>query len=232
MQGSRQYTKRCEENGIRLIHVFEDEWLYKKDIVKSMILNMLHKTPSKIYARKCEISEVTNKEVKEFLDNNHIQGKCNSSVNIGLYYNGELVSLMTFGKPRINLGSHSQEGSWELVRFCNKLNTSVVGGASRLFKHFITKYQPNNIISYSDNRWATGNMYDKLGFVFDHASAPNYYYVIGLERENRFKYRKDRLIAEGYDPNKTEHEIMLEREIYRIYDCGCKVWKWKSPCNQ
>ena len=74
-------------------------------------------------------------------------------------------------------------------------------------------------------------MYDKLNFKHDHDSTPNYFYIIGDRRENRFKYRKDRLIKEGYDSNKTEHEIMLERGIYRIYDCGTKVWLWKKEDN-
>lgn len=221
-------TKLCESKGIRLIHIFEDEWIDKKEIWKSMLRNIFSKTENKIYARKCVIKEVAHKNKNDFLNSNHIQGTANSLINLGLYYNDELVSLMTFGKPRINMGGKSEEGVWELVRFCNKLNTSVVGGASKLFKHFVKTYNPNEVISYSDKRWAIGNLYEKLGFAHDHDSRPNYYYVIGCNRENRFKYRKDRLIAEGYDPNKTEHEIMLERKIFRIYDCGTKVWKWKQ----
>ena len=221
-------TNECLKNSIRLIHIFEDEWDYKNDILKSMIRNLFHITKNKIYARKCEIKEVTSIESNLFLNKNHIQGKCQSSVNLGLYYNDELVSLMTFGKPRINMGGDKSEGSWELVRFCNKIDTRVIGGASKLFKYFVEKYNPNKVISYSDRRWATGGLYEKLGFVHDHDSAPNYYYVIKSHRENRFKYRKDRLIKEGYGPNKSEHEIMLERGIYRIYDCGCKVWVWKK----
>ena len=53
-------------------------------------------------------------------------------------------------------------------------------------------------------------------------------YVNNMRRMNRFGFRKDVLVKEGYDKDKTEHEIMLERGIYRIYDCGTKVWKWKS----
>ena len=212
-------------NGIRLIHIFEDEWKIKRPILESMFLNMLGKTENKIYARKCEIKEVSGGDRKKFLNENHIQGDAVSSINLGLYYNNELVSLMTFSKPRINISKGEQsEGKYELVRFCSKLNTNVIGGASKLFKYFIEKYKPTEVVSYSDKRWATGGLYEKLGFVHDHDSAPNYYYVLEDKRENRFKYRKDRLIKEGYDPNKSEHEIMLERGIYRIYDCGCKVW--------
>ena len=220
-------TKECKENGIRLIHIFEDEWVNKQDIIKSMLSNILGKTENKVYARKCEIREVDKDTKSKFLDDSHIQGNVSSEINLGLYYNNELVSLMSFGKPRINLGRKSHDDNeYELLRFCNKLNTSVIGGASKLFKHFIEKYNPSSITSYCDRRWSIGGMYETLGFEFSHYSSPNYYYIIGNNRKNRFKYRKSELVKEGYDPNKTEREIMSERGIHRIYDCGTIVYKW------
>ena len=136
--------------------------------------------------------------------------------------------LSAFGAKRKSLGSKSEEECYELLRFCNKLNTTVVGGASKLLKHFVKVHNPKEIISYCDRRWSQGNMYEKLGFKFDHVSQPNYYYVINGKRENRFKYRKSELIKQGFNKDKSEHEIMLERGIYRIYDCGTKVYKWKK----
>jgi hypothetical protein len=123
------------------------------------------------------------------------------------------------------LGRSSNENKYELLRFSNKLNTNVVGGASKLFNHFVKKYNPIEVISYADRRWSKGDLYDKLGFNFDHNSNPNYWYIIGKNRKHRFGYRKDILIKEGYDKNKTEHQIMLERGIYRIYDCGNILYK-------
>ena len=225
---SRNYhlnkTNECMKNGIQLIHIFEDEWIRKKNIVKSRILNQLGKS-NRIYARKCEIKNVDTKTALVFLNENHIQGCCGSSYRYGLYYEGELVSLMTFGKLRKNLGSKDKEGSYELLRFCNKLNTNVVGGASKLYKHFIKEINPLKIISYADRRWSKGNLYEKLGFTLMRTSQPSYFYVINDKRENRFNYRKDVLVREGYDKNKTEHQIMLDRGIYRIYDCGCLVYE-------
>ena len=219
-------TKECFENGIRLIHIFEDEWVYKQNIVKSRLKSILGFNSDKIYARKCSIKEVDGKTCREFLDMNHLQGGINSSVRYGLYYNNELVSVMTFGKPRKNLGRNSEENEYELLRFCNKLNTTVIGGASKLFNHFVKECNPTSVISYADRRWNTGQVYENMGFEFTHFSQPNYFYVIGQKRENRFKYRKDVLVREGFDSNKSEHEIMLERGIYRIYDCGCLCYKW------
>ena len=221
-------TNECEDKGIRLIHIFEDEWAHKSEIWKSMLKNMFGLTDNKIYARKCDIRMVSSSDARVFLDNNHIQGFSNGVYAYGLYYNNELVSLMTFGRQRINLGGKKEEGYYELVRFCNKLNTNVIGGASKLFKAFVKEFSPKEIVSYSDKRWSSGRLYNVLGFKHVHDSCPNYYYVRNGLRENRFKYRKDRLIAEGFDKNKTEHEIMLERGIFRIYDCGCRTHLWKQ----
>jgi len=218
-------TNACEKCGIKLIHVFEDDWLYKQDIVKSRILNLLGKS-NKIYARKCEIKEIDNNElVKLFLNSNHIQGFVGSKIKIGLFYNKELVSIMTFGNLRKPMNQKSSEGSYEMLRFCNKLNTNVIGGASRLFKYFIDTYKPNEVISYADRSWSTGHLYEILGFKIEHKTQPNYYYVINDVRKHRFGFRKDKLIKEGADPNKTEHEIMLEKNIYRIYDSGHLKYK-------
>lgn len=218
-------TLLSKENGIDLLHIFEDEWLYKKDIVKSIINNKLRRNINTVYARKCGISEITPKQSREFLNENHIQGNVNSSIKLGLFYNNKLISVMTFGKNRVALGGKGGDG-YEMFRFCNKLNTSVVGGASKLFNFFVKKYEPKKITSYSDNRYFNGDLYNKLGFTYEHDSKPSYWYVVGDTRFHRFKYRKDVLVRDGYDSNKTEHQIMLERGIYRIYDCGNKKWVW------
>ncbi len=219
-------TELCENLGIKLIHIFEDEWLYNKEIVKSRIRNILGLNDIKIFARKCTIKEVLTNESVEFLNQNHIQGNCNSKIKLGLYYNGELVSLMTFGKGRISI--NGKEEVYELNRFCNKLNCNVVGAASRLLKYFKNNNIYNEIVSYADRRWSQGDLYEKLGFEFIHNTKPNYHYVIGKKRKHKFSFRKGVLVKEGYDINKSESEIMLERGIFRIYDCGVKTYKIKK----
>ena len=213
-------TEDCLKQDIKLIHIFEDEWIYKKEVVKSRLLNLIGFSENKIYARNCEIKEVNSKEASEFLDENHIQGKVGAKIRIGLYCNNELVSIMTFGELRKSLGNNKKEGSFELLRFCNKLNTNVVGGASKLLKHFENNLEYEEIISYADRRWSNGDLYEKLDFNFISKTRPNYFYVRLDKREPRFKYRKDILVKEGYDKTKTEKEIMKERGYNRIYDCG------------
>ena len=213
-------TEECEKLDIRLIHIYEDDWLYKQDIVKSRILNLLGKS-NKIMARKCEIKEIDNNDlIRTFLEKNHIQGFIGSKIKIGLFYNEEIASLMTFGNLRKPTNQKLTVGSYEMLRFCNKLNTNIIGGASRLFKYFIDHYKPKEVISYADRSWSSGNLYKKLNFKLTHKTQPNYYYIIDRYRKYRFNFSKYKLIREGSDPTKTEHEIMLEKGIYRIYDSG------------
>jgi very-short-patch-repair endonuclease len=129
-------TEMCEKLGIRLIHIFDVEWILKNEIVKSRIMSLFGIYSRTIYARSCEVRVLHDKsESGKFQDENHIQGAVWSSIDIGLYYGDELVSLMTFGGCRLDK-SHE----WELLRFCSKLNTRVVGGAGKLLKYFEKKY--------------------------------------------------------------------------------------------
>ena len=202
-------------------HVYEDIFVKKTNIVKSRVKNIIYDTSNRIYARKCELYYPSFKECKEFLIENHIQGFVIHKYAIGLKYNGEMVSLMTFGNLRKNLGTESKEGHFEMLRFCSKLNHSVIGGASKIFKHFIYKYDPMCVISYADCSLSNGNLYKKLGFEFVNRTIPNYYYIIdNYNKENRFKHRKDILVKNGGDVNKTEIEIQHSKGLYRIWDLG------------
>jgi hypothetical protein len=199
----------CEKLGIQLIHIWEDDWIYKQNIVKSMILNKIGKTINKIYARKTIVKIVD--DTKDFLNNNHIQGYASSSIKLGLYYNDELVCLMTFKENnRIKM--------IELNHFCNKLNTNVIGGASKLFKYFLNHYNNKKIVSYADRCYSNGGLYNTLGFCLDNISKPSYYYVIDNIRKHKSNFSVKNLHKQGF--NGTEHEIMLERKIYRIYNSG------------
>ena len=222
-------TELCEKIDVHLIHIYEDDWKYKQDIVKSRILNLLGKTSNKIFARKCVIKEIDdNTIIRKFLVDNHQQGFVGSQIKIGLFYNDELVSLMIFGKQRKSMGTKQNKDIYEMLRFCNKLNTSIIGGSSKLFDYFIKIYNPVEVISYADRSWSQGNLYKKLRFDLVHKTKPNYYYIINDVRKYRFNFRKDILIKEGFDSNKTEKEIMLERRIFRIYDSGSLKFIFKK----
>jgi hypothetical protein len=215
-------TERCEKLGVHLIHIFEDDWKNKTDIIKSRITSLIGKSPTVIYARKCEVKEVSPTVKRDFLDANHIQGRANSSKNYGLYYEKNLVALMTFGKPRFN-----KNYQWELIRFCSLRGTNVVAGASRLLAHFIRDCSPENILSYADRCWSQGNLYEKLGFELVSKTSPSYSYVISGNRENRNKFQKHKLdtVLESFDPNLSEWKNMENHKFFRIFDCGNLVYK-------
>jgi len=219
-----QKTLLCKEKGIQLIHIFEDEWILKKEIVLSRLRSLLNLIKEKIFARKCKIKIVNFQEKNEFLEKNHIQGKDISMINIGLYYNNELVSIMTFSSGNISKGKKKEEGIWELNRFCNKINLNVIGGAGKLLSHFKKNYQWKEIYSYADKRWSTGNLYKKLNFNLEYETRPNYWYINlskSIKRFHRFTFRKSMLIKmKEYKEELTEMEIMTKKGWNWIYDCG------------
>ena len=219
----------CKENGIQLLTLWED-WIKRTpNIVESILLSKLGIYKEKIYARKCIIKEVNSKTCNQFLDNNHIQGRSNASIHYGLYYNNELVSIMTFSRSRVGVGKN--EDAWELVRFCSKLYTQVIGGADKLFKYFLKTYNPSKVISYSSNDISNGGLYEKLNFHQEGPYNTAYWYIQegSFERFHRYNFRKDKLKEMGYDTeNLTEREIMESLPYNRIYDSGTKRWAY---CN-
>jgi len=208
-------TFLCQKQNIRLIHIYEDDWFHKQEIIKSMIINNIGLIKEKIFGRKTKIKMINKKNSDDFYNKNHIQGKSSYSINIGLLYGDELVSLMSFKKNKDN---------YELVRFANKLNCSVIGGASKLLTHFIKNYNPINIISFSNNDYSYGDLYKILNFKIMKILKPDYSYIYDNHRKHKFGFRKNKLQKMGFDINKTEHEICLENNIYRIYDSGKIKW--------
>ena len=213
-------TEICENNNIQLIHIFENEWLNKKEIVKSILKAKLGKTTNRIYARKCKIKEVPSKIANDFLDKNHIQGKDNAPIRYGLYYNGDLVQLMTLKRSH-----RSKEKYMELKRSCSILNTNVIGGFSKLLKYVKSKIN-EDIITFGDRRYSyKENVYSKIG-KFIAITPPNHFYINGNILEGREKYQKHKLkdIFENFDSSKTAIQNCHDNDLYEIYDCG--NWKY------
>ena len=219
-------TELCESKGIRLIHIFENEWLCKRKITESRLLNALGAPSQTVFARKCAVNEIPPSEARTFIDENHGQGYINSKINIGLFYDGSLVSAMCFSKNK-----YSSEYEYEMTRFCSRLGCRVTGGAGKLLRYFEKTYHPKSLVSYADRRWSRGKLYESLGFDFVRNSPPNYWYARrnSFELESRIKYQKHKLaeILEKFDPAKTETQNMLENGYIMIYDCGNKVYAKK-----
>ena len=206
----------CVIRGIQLLHIFDYQWYTKQNIVKSLIASKLGCT-EKIYARKCTLKVVNSSNKRDFLNETHIQGTCNSSVNLGLYYNNELVAIATFGKSR-----YDKKYEWELLRYSTKLHTTVVGGFSKLLKYFINQYQPKNILTYCDRSTSIGNLYLKTGFKLIGSTNANYFYFKGISVFSREQFQKHTLREKltVFDSNLTEYENMQLNGFDRFWDCG------------
>ena len=223
--------RMAQVSGITLVQIFEDEWRDKQELVKRMLEHRMTRSNRSIFARKCSIMEIKSSQAREFLNTNHIQGGDHSPVNIGLFYEDELVGCMTFSRPPISGGDRISE--WMLNRFATVADATVVGGFSRALKYFITNYLPESIVTYADLRWSNGNVYEKNGFTRTHITRPNYSYFHLKDsvavRKHRFGFRKDRLrrmMGESYDACKTEHELTRSVGLERVYDAGNACFKW------
>jgi len=219
----RNKYELCEKKGIRLVTIFEDEWVDKTDICKSRIKNLLNIINKKIYARLCEVKQISNSDALKFCNNYHIQGKGSISEAYGLFHEESLVSVMTFSKPSVSKNG-GRDYEWEMSRFCSINDIVVVGGANKLLSCFSDKHKGEQIVSFCDLRWGNGKVYEHLGFEYKYRTRPNYYYIgphTKWKRKHRFNYTKQRLITLfNEDKNLTEEEIANKQGLYRIYDCG------------
>lgn len=217
-------TDKCEELGISLLQILDTEWENKKNIWKSVIRCKMNKINRRLFARNLNFAEVKDKEIiTNFEKENHLQGHCKSSRSFGLYDNEELVCLASFSRDRFG-----KTNKTELVRFCSKLNTIIVGGMSKILSHvpFV------DIVSYANRRWSSGNVYNTIGFKKTHTSKPNYSYIERGKYEllSRQKFQKHKLpsILDNFDKNKTEAENMLCNNYRIIYDCGNIVYNYQK----
>ena len=236
---SRQYhlnkTKLCKQKGVKLIHIFEDEFHNSKEIVFNKIAHILgiQQNLPKIHGRKCTIKEIEKPIADLFLSTYHIQGFDPSTVHYGAFYGDKLIAVMSFLKNKKN------DNDWELTRFASDYNYICCGVGGKLFKHFIREYNPDSVKSFADRRWTVdeeNNVYIQLGFKFDGYTPPDYKYynptVDKYRRFHKFGFRKKTLLKKYPDklvPEMTETEMVKELGYDRIWDCGLIKYVWTNP---
>lgn len=214
-------TDECYKQDLRMVHIFEDEWLEHRDIVEDKLKAILKTPATKYYARKLTVKEVPKKDARDFLEANHIQGGTQMSVSVGLYDGDKLLAVQSFCKyTRKNI-----PGAWELVRYATLLGTQIVGGFSRCLKWFERNYSPKEVISFADLRWCDRdeNVYLANGFEPTGEVEKKYWYVKPPKRFHKSDFRKRKFKSqypEIYSPDKTEAEMAKELGLQRIYDCG------------
>lgn len=210
-------TKACENKGIRLIHIFGDEWKSNKDIIKGLIKEALGLYDRSIDVNECVVKDVSKNEEIKFLEENHYLGFHASTMAKGLYHNNELVSLISFIKPNLN-----KNYDWELVRFTNKLGYKIEGSFDKLIK----EKPEGKILIYLDRSKFTGDFYREKGFKELKILYPSYFYVKHNKRYSWRNFPKASLIKDHPEySDLTEYQIMDKLGYFRIWDCG--NWKFE-----
>jgi transposase-like protein len=214
---------RCQEAGYKLITVFETD---DQNKIKSLLLKILGKT-TKIGARKTAIGEISSSVAMQFHKTHHLHNAVGSHVHFGLFFEGEIVMVASFGKNRF-----SSEYQYECSRITSHSNITVVGGVSRLIGHFIKTHDPSSIVTFADLRFGNGNVYKKCGFEYIENTQPNYWYSkrYSAPLYSRVKFQKHKLQSQldSFDPMKTEFENMVDNGWDRIWDCGNAKFVWKK----
>ena len=226
-------TKMANEKGIRLIHIFEDEWVNHKEVCLDLLSRFLNLPSIIIPARKCKISVINSRNCAMFLEKNHLQGKASSTINLGLFYNENLVQVLTFKHSR-----YTRKIQWENIRCCSLMGHKIIGGTKKLWAYFLKHYHPESVVSYCDRRWFSGETYDSLNFKISHTTPPQYSYTDYNSRFHRSSYTKSKCIKRALlldGTSKMQIEKMTEKQIAyeilhldRVWDCGLNSWVWKN----
>ena len=214
-------TKMCMSKGIRLLHIYENEWRDKQDICKSMIASALGVYERKEYARKCEVREIKDrKTVIDFFDQNHIQGAVHKfSLCLGLYKDDELLQAVVFGNQHFG-----RNGDIELYRMVTLKNTQVLGGFSKLMQH--CPY--DTVVSYVALRMFDAKGYLAGNWKIEHTAQPSFCITDGINVYSRHLFKKDRCLKlfDNVTEDMTEREMQIRNGYYRLWDCGTYKVRW------
>jgi hypothetical protein len=216
--------KECSEKSIRLFTIFEDEWINRKNQVKSFLRSALNKNECKFFARKCEVKSISKRDACIFFEKYHIQGANTiGRYFAGLFYENDLVAAMSFAKH------HRNFDIMVLDRLCFKENVSIIGGASKLFNFLLKTTLAKSITSWSDNRWSVGNVYSALGFKLCEDGAPDYSYFASKSRPVKRVSKQSQKKSNTGCPKEIKEKDWCEiNGYYQIWDCGKKRWLYES----
>lgn len=231
--------RACKEQGVRLITLYETEWKERNYAIRRLLRNAVGKSKGKLMARKCELRKATAAEARAFYDRYHPQGGAGSGEHYALFWKGKMVACMRFVLGANDRGAGAGNRTWTLGRYATRI--TVAGAASRLFKAFVTEFNPPEVKSFSDNRFFDGGMYAQLGFVLEEEVAEDYVVwspKIGIRPKPHYQRRllpkrlEEHGLTEPFDPEtdkRTEAEMTYLMGARRLYDCGKKRWVWTRP---
>lgn len=236
-------TREAREQGYQLVHVWEDDWLHRRELVLRALAHRLHAVDrlpdvlpdinplacQRLYARNLTARRVHGGITRRFWQDNHLQGPVHCTLNVGLYdQDGVLRALLGVGRKNHGSRVSLPDRTWDIQRYATL--GVIVGGFTKLLAHAETLVPVDTWTSWNDNDISDGGMYQAAGFVVDKRQAPSYSYVgrkTKWERVHRSTYTKQRFINDPdltYQSGQTEHEAALANKLYRIYDAGKTRW--------
>lgn len=226
--------RKCEEVGVKLITIFDADWLdpERRRQAQNRIRNVLHAGGVKrVHGRKTEVREISSRLAAQFIREHHLRGTVAASVNLGLYQGDDLLSVMTFGKPRYAKGYQ-----WELLRFCSASGINVAGGFSKLFSNFVKLHHPKSVVNYSDLRWGDGKVALSAGFVRQPKDSPPASWWVKdrgsrhdlLSRFQTQRSKLPKLLGDKFDPERSAAENLTRNGYRCVTDCGNAVYAWTA----
>ncbi|MEH0155856.1 hypothetical protein V6R21_17050 [Limibacter armeniacum] len=208
-------TEKAASSGTKLIIIWEDQWYSKPKVLQSRILSIFGVT-KRIHGRKTKVCKLDKPTLLSFLDENHLQVPLNGKYKYGLTLEGELIAVMSFSRGRQIPRDGVPFQSYEMVRYCNKLGCTVVGGMSKLLKHFVKEVNPDDVMSYADRDWSDGNAYEQLGFELEDVLPPIYFWV---DPESNTRYYPH-LLPVSIPNEGDEERLMAQHGYYKVWNTG------------
>lgn len=219
--GHLEKSLAAETAGVQLIHVWEDDWTYRRPVVEKMLARKLGVSQEeRLNARSLRKERITYSEASDLLNNNHIQGSARGSEYLALSDDS--------GARAVLVMKRRTETEWELVRFGT--NALVRGGHSRLFRWFLSEHpEVERVVTFADRGVSDGGLYETCGFAKDGELPPDYMYVVGDRRVHKFNYRKKRFRTDPrlkFEEGLTERELAELNRLDPIWDAGKIRFAW------
>lgn len=205
--------KTCADKGIQLLTFWDVEYAQRKPQIISFIKSKMGIFEKRIYAKDTVFAELADGQYS-FFEENHIQGKSKIHRNFGLFHDNELVACVSYAKH------HRDSSKYTLNRLAFKSGVQVVGGAGKILKRSLSLID-DEVITWSDNRYSTGNIYTQNGFIFD-ADIPVDYCYFDKNRKIIVSKQSQQKNKVGCPDNMTEKEFCESRGLFRLWDCGKK----------
>ncbi|WAC40481.1 hypothetical protein [Pedobacter sp. SL55] len=211
----------CQQQGVLLVHLWEDVWLNKRGQVLSRIHSFCGKNIS-LHGRKTKVITIDTATAKAFLQAHHLQGYIKTKFNYGLSLNNELVAVACFAAARPMKSKGDDYRSAELVRFATKTGYTITGGLGKLVKHFLKQVSVNDLMTYADRDWSLGKGYDKLGFHFSGNTDPVTFYVDTNSMERYYAHRLPKKIALAFDEQKVLNldDFLSQNGFSKVFNTG------------